>query len=61
MVILLTFDLSSTLLQQGAVHRLLIMGDNSCRWVVFVSYQYMDRVNIRQPKSDTNNKYVNIC
>ena len=35
-------------------------GDNSYRYVVFVSCQYIDRVNNRQPKSDTNNKYVNI-
>ena len=33
---------------------------NSCQWVVFVSCQYMNRVNIRQPKPDTNNKRVNI-
>ena len=35
-------------------------GGNSCRWVVFVSCQYTNRVNIRQPKPDTNNKRVNI-
>ena len=35
-------------------------GGNSCQWVVFVSCQYMNRVNIRQPKPDTNNKRVNI-
>ena len=31
-------------------------GGNSCPWVVFVSYQCTDRVNIRQPKPNTNNK-----
>ena len=35
-------------------------GGNSCQWVMFVSYQCMNRVNIRQPKPDTNNKRVNI-
>ena len=35
-------------------------GGNSCQWVVFVSCQYTNRVNIRQPKPDTNNKRVNI-
>ena len=34
--------------------------DNSCRWIVFVSCQYTNRVNICQPKPDTNNKRVNI-
>ena len=33
---------------------------NSCPWVVFVSCQCMNRINIRQPKLDTNNKRVNI-
>ena len=37
-----------------------IRGGNSCRWVVFVSCQCTDRVNIHQPKPDTNNKRVNI-
>ena len=36
-------------------------GGNTCRWVVFVSCQCTDRVNIRQPKPDTNNKRVNIA
>ena len=36
-------------------------GGNSCQWVVFVSCQCMNRVNIRQLKSDTNNKRVNVC
>ena len=35
-------------------------GGNLCQWVVFVSCQCTDRVNIRQPKPDTNNKRVNI-
>ena len=60
MVILLTFDLSSALLQRGAVRRFVARGDNSCRWIVFVSYQCMDHVNIRQSKPNTNNKHVNI-
>ena len=39
---------------------LFIRGGNSCRWIIFVSYQYMNHINIRQPKPDTNNKRVNI-
>ena len=35
-------------------------GGNSCKWIVFVSCQYMNRVNIHQSKPDTNNKRVNI-
>ena len=37
-----------------------IRGGNLCQWVVFVSCQCTNRVNIRQPKPDTNNKRVNI-
>ena len=35
-------------------------GSNSCPWVVFVSSQYTDRINIRQSKPNMNNKRVNI-
>ena len=41
---------------QAVVNR----GGNSCQWVVFVSCQCTNRVNIRQLKPDTNNKRVNI-
>ena len=42
-----------------------IHGSCSCRvnlypWVIFMLCQYMDHVNMRQPKPDTNNKCVNI-
>ena len=37
-----------------------ISGDNSYRWVVFISCQCTDHVNIRQSKPDMNNKRVNI-
>ena len=41
-------------------NNIIYRGGNSCRWVVFLSCQYTDRVNIRQPKPDTNSKRVNI-
>ena len=37
-----------------------IKGGNSCPWVLFVSGQCTDRVNIRHSKPDTKNKRVNI-
>ena len=37
-----------------------IRGSNLCRWVIFVSYKYMNHINICQSKPDKNNKRVNI-
>ena len=44
------------------IEDLVVMGrsGNSCRWIVFVSCQCTDRINIRQPKVDMDNKLVNI-